>query len=132
MSINLQKNEIGTYRQTIRIYQHTLFADVATSFGGDDSAPEPHDFYDASLAACKAITLLMFAKRKQIPLTSVDVEIARDNSRETKGVYVLDVCLTFNGDLTPEHRTQLSDVADKCPIHKLMTSTHIEVNSTYH
>ena len=131
MSINLQKDEAGTYRQVIRIHQHTIFADVAASFGGEDSAPDPHDLYDASLAACKAITLLMFAKRKQIPLDSVDVEIERDNSREAKGFYVLNVQLIFNGKLTPENRAQLSEVADKCPIHKLMTSTLNEVHSTY-
>ncbi|MDN4503551.1 OsmC family protein [Alteromonadaceae bacterium BrNp21-10] len=121
MPISLQKSETGTYRQTIRIHQHTVFADVGLVLGGEDSAPDPHDLYDTSLAACKAITLLMFAKRKDIPLTSVDVDIERDNSQEAKGIYVLNVSLKLNGELTDEQRQLLAGIADKCPIQKLMT-----------
>lgn len=131
MTISLQKSDAGLYRQTIRIHQHTLFADVATALGGDDSAPDPHDLYDASLAACKAITLLMYAKRKTFPLSSVDVQIERDNSREAKGVYVLNVNLKLNGDLSDEQRQSLAAIADKCPIHKLMTAATTEVNATF-
>lgn len=131
MTINLQKSDTGTYRQTIRIHQHTLFADVATTLGGEDSAPDPHDLYDASLAACKAITLLMYAKRKQIPLSSVDLDIERDNSAEAKGIYVLNVSLKLNGDLSDEQRQSLASIADKCPIHKLMTAATTEVNSSF-
>jgi putative redox protein len=129
MTISLQKSDSGTFRQTIRIHQHTLFADVAANIGGEDTAPDPHDLYDASLAACKAITLLMYAKRKQLPLQSVDVNIERDNSQETKGLYVLKVNLTINGDLNEEQRLSLAAIADKCPIHKLMTAATTEVHS---
>jgi putative redox protein len=129
MTISLQKSDSGTFRQTIRIHQHTLFADVAANIGGEDTAPDPHDLYDASLAACKAITLLMYAKRKQLPLQSVDVNIERDNSQETKGLYVLKVNLTLNGDLNEEQRLSLAAIADKCPIHKLMTAATTEVHS---
>jgi|TARA_R110000868_G_scaffold44148_4_gene147785 putative redox protein len=131
MTISLQKSDTGTYRQTISIHQHTLFSDVAATLGGEDSAPDPHDLYDASLAACKAITLLMYAKRKQIPLTSVDVDIERDNSAEAKGIYVLNVSLKLNGDLSAEQRQSLAAIADKCPIHKLMTAATTEVNSSF-
>ena len=131
MTISLQKSDTGTYRQTISIHQHTLFSDVAATLGGEDSAPDPHDLYDASLAACKAITLLMYAKRKQIPLTSVDVDIERDNSAEAKCIYVLNVSLKLNGDLSAEQRQSLAAIADKCPIHKLMTAATTEVNSSF-
>ena len=133
MTILLQKSDSGHYRQTIRVLQnstqHTLFADVASALGGDDSAPDPHDIFDASLAACKAITLLMYAKRKQIKLDWVDVEINRDNSEETKGHYRLDVRLKFSGDLSDADTQQLLLIADKCPIHKLMTATTVQVDT---
>ena len=131
MTLSLQKSASGAYQQTIRIHQHTLFADVQTALGGDDSAPDPHDLYDASLAACKAITLLMYARRKQIALTSVDVNIERDNSQEAKGLYVLNVSLQLNGELDDEQRHKLMEIADKCPIHKLMTAATTEVRSTF-
>lgn len=69
MGIELRKSDSGTFRQTIRIRQHTLYADIAESIGGNDTAPDPHDLYDASLAACKAITVMMYAKNKNIPLS---------------------------------------------------------------
>ena len=129
MTIHLEKSETGRYRQTIRIDQHSIFSDAAVALGGEDSAPDPHDLYDASLAACKAMTLLMYAQRKKIALTSVDIDIERDNSREGKGIYVLNVSLTLNGDLTDEQRQSLGVIADKCPIHKLMTSVSTEINT---
>lgn len=133
MTIHLQKSDSGAFRQTIRVHQdshqHPLFADVATALGGDDSAPDPHDIFDASLAACKAITLLMYAKRKQLQLDWVDVEINRDNSQEAKGLYQLNVQLKLVGSLSDGDRQQLLAIADKCPIHKLMTAATVQVNT---
>ncbi|MEH8018956.1 OsmC family protein [Rheinheimera muenzenbergensis] len=131
MSIELRKSDSGLYRQTIRIHQHTVFADVTKDLGGDDSAPDPHDYYDAALAACKAITVMMYAKRKQLPLDYIDIVIARDNSREAQGTYVLNVQLTLLGKLSDEQKAQLAAIADKCPIHKLMTAVQTEVNTRY-
>lgn len=131
MSITLRKSDSGSYRQTLRIHQHTLFADVSRDLGGDDSAPDPHDFYDAALAACKAITVMMYAKRKQLPLDYIDIEIERDASREAQGTYVLNVQLSLIGDLTAEQKAQLVAIADKCPVHKLMTTATTEVNTRY-
>ena len=131
MSITLRKSDSGTYRQTLRIHPHTLYADVGTELGGDNSAPDPHDFYDAALASCKAITVMMYAKRKQLPLDYIDIVIERDNSREAQGVYVLNVTLSLLGQLTDEQKSQLAAIADKCPIHKLMTAATTEVKTRY-
>lgn len=130
-SIRLEKSDAGAYRQIIRIREHAVLADVATALGGEDSAPDPHVLYDASLAACKAITLLMYAKRKKLPLESVDIEIERDNSQESQGVYALNVKLPLNGNLTEHEHQSLAAIADKCPINMLMTSTTTKVNSIY-
>ena len=130
MTIELRKSDSGTYRQTIRIHQHTIYADVATELGGDNTGPDPHDLYDAALAACKAITLMMYAKRKQLPLDYVDVIIERDNSKEAQGVYVLNVQLKLLGQLSDEQKQQLAAIADKCPIHKLMTAVSTEINTS--
>src|SRR4051812_10566902 len=100
MSVDLKKDATGKLRQRIQIGNHLLFADAPVNAGGDDSAPGPHDIFDASLAACKAITLMMVAQRKSIPLESVDVEVERDASQEAKGHYGLNVKLTLNGNLS--------------------------------
>jgi putative redox protein len=133
MTIQLQKSDSGSYRQTIRVHQqstqHTIYADVAAALGGEDSAPDPHDLFDAALAACKAITLMMYAKRKQLNLDWVDIEIHRDVSREAQGEYQLDVALTLFGNLAVSEKQQLLDIADRCPIHKLMTTSTVHVNT---
>ncbi|MDX5405639.1 MAG: OsmC family protein [Chromatiaceae bacterium] len=131
MAIQLRKSDSGIYRQTLRIQQHTIFADVAKDLGGDNSAPDPHDYYDAALAACKAITVMMYAKRKQLPLDYIDIEITRDNSQEAQGTYVLNVQLKLLGNLSDEQKAQLAAIADKCPIHKLMTVAKTEVNTRF-
>lgn len=129
MSIELNKAAQGTYRQHIRIDQHSLFSDVARTLGGEASAPDPHDLFDASLAACKAITVMMYARRRKIALDSIDLAITRDDSEESKGLYKLDVSMHFNGDLDDTERSRLLEISDKCPIHKLMTHTDIKVDT---
>ena len=129
MSIELSKAAQGTYRQHIRIDEHSLFSDVARTLGGEASAPDPHDLFDASLAACKAITVMMYARRRKMALDSVDVVITRDDSNEGRGQYQLNVGLSFNGELDETERQRLLEISDKCPIHKLMTQTDITVNT---
>ncbi|WP_215396241.1 OsmC family protein [Rheinheimera oceanensis] len=127
MAIELRKSDSGAFRQTIRINQHTIFADIAASIGGDNSAPDPHDLYDASLAACKAITVMMYAKNKNIPLDYLDIDVERDTTQEAKGLYVIKVKLKFFGKLAESDKQKLTEIAGKCPIHKLMTQSETQV-----
>ncbi len=129
MIIRLNKAPEGVYRQHIHIDEHSVFSDVSRELGGDGSAPDPHDLFDASLAACKAITVMMVARRRKLALDSIDVVVTRDASEEAKGRYGLDVAMTFNGDLDEAARTKLLEISDKCPIHKLMTHADIKVDT---
>ena len=116
-------------RHSIAIGEHQLLTDVPESFGGTDSGPEPHDLFDAALGACKALTLMLYAKQKGIPLESLDVRVARDDSQERQGLYRLNVELDLHSALDDSQRQQLLRIADKCPIHKLMTSTEVQVDT---
>ncbi len=127
--IKLQKDPSGTYRQRITIGAHNLFADIGTDLGGEDSAPDPHDLLDSSLAACTAITLTMFAKRRGMPLESINLSIERNNSKEKSGEYQLSVKLEFIGNLSDDQRQQLSSIVEKCPIHKLLSHATININT---
>ena len=128
--IHLQKDSVGKFRQKITVNnKHELFADVAISSGGEDSASQPHDIFDASLAACKAMTLMLYAQRANIPLEEVNVDIDRDDSNEKSGEYALNVTLSLIGDLTLEQKQKLLAISEKCPIYKLMTQTTIHVNT---
>jgi putative redox protein len=128
--IKLQKATSGTYRQHISVDAHELFADVDASIGGEDSAPDPHSLLDSSLAACTAITLSMYAKRRGMPLEGINIDIARDNSKEKSGEYNLALNIHFVGDLSDEQKQQLLGIIEKCPIHKLLS--HATINITTH
>lgn len=126
--IDAESEKSGEYPQKIQVRSHTLRADMIPPDGGD-SAPDPHDYFDASLAACKALTVLWYAKHNQIPLERVSTHVDRDASQERKGTYTLRVSLEFHGPLTEEQRQKLHAVAARCPIHKLMTTTDVVIET---
>jgi len=119
-------NERGLL-QRIGIGPHTLHSDVPIELGGTDAAPEPHDLFDAALGACKALTVALYARQKGLPLEGLDVRVSRDDSEERQGIYRLAVALTLHGALDDAQRLQLLRIADKCPVHKLMTSSEVQV-----
>jgi putative redox protein len=92
-------------------------------------APSPHDLYDAALASCKALTVLWYAKRKGIALHDIEVVTERDDSQERQGTYRLQNILKLSGELTPEQQQELLAVAEKCPVHRLMTQVKTEVST---
>lgn len=119
----------GDYPQGLRTRTHTFRADVGRGSGSGDSAPSPHDYFDAALAACKALTATWYAKRHGIPLEHVESHVERDDSEERKGKYRLRVRMQFHGPLSDEQRDALARAAGACPIHKLMTRAEIEIET---
>lgn len=99
--------------------------DVTEKLGGKNSAPDPHDYLQVALAACTAITVQMYAKRKGIPLeyTDVKIEITAEGASNE-----IDRQLKFVGDLTEEQKQMLFNIAEKCPIHKFI-SAGAKINS---
>jgi putative redox protein len=117
----------NSFRHRLQIGEHALHTDLPLAAGGENSAPDPHDYFDAALAACKALTLKLYAQRKGIPLSGLNVEVQRDASQEQKGQYGIQVKLTLHGDLSDAQRDELHRVADRCPVHKLMTTANITI-----
>lgn len=116
-------------QQQIEIGSHQLLGDVSPELGGDGAGPDPHDLFDAALGTCKAMTLLLYARQRGLPLEGIDVHVERDYSEERQGNYRLIVDLALKGPLDETQRQQLLRVADKCPIHKLMTTTDIQIET---
>ncbi|EKU79897.1 putative redox protein [Massilia sp. UYP32] len=111
----------------IRIGKHELIADAPEAFGGDASGPEPHDLLAASLAACTALTVTMYAKRKGMQLD--DVRVAIDHGQQD-GAYELRRHIEFVGQLSADERARLLDIANKCPVHKTLSGTiHIHTDA---
>lgn len=115
--IQVHKAPQGALQQEIQVRANRVIADEEPAIGGDDAGLSPHDLLDAALGACTAMTVTMVARRKQMPLEDVRVEITRD---EKDGVYKLFRKVEFVGTLTDEQRAYLLGIANKCPIHKAL------------
>ena len=130
MSIDVRTEVPGTYKQVITIDAHTLRADMPVVSGGEGSAPGAHEYFDASLGICKAMTTTFYAKRNNYPLERVEVHVERDDTQERQGTYLLKVNLVFFGEgLSAEQKATLHELSTKCPVHKLMTTTKVQIET---
>ena len=127
MSIDVVRDLAQKMKHTVHVRQHSFAVDEPPANGGDDLGPTPHDVYDSALGACKALTMLWYARRRQIPLEDVRVSVERDDSQERSGTYRLKVQLELGGALSDAQRQELLNVAGKCPVHKLMTQVTTEI-----
>ena len=100
--------------------KHRLLSGMSEELGGHDEGLNPHEILEAALAACTIITLQMYANRKQWNLISADVTVNIDS--ESNQESCISRKIRFQGDLTEEQRKSLIAIANKCPIHKILSS----------
>jgi putative redox protein len=94
-------------------------ADLDAELGGQH--PSPHDLLDAALAACTALTLELYAKRKAMPLERVDVKVTHE---KTASGQTMKRELVLVGDaLSDADRENLLRIANMCPVHRTLTGT---------
>ena len=129
MSIKVIRDQSQAMRHIVHVRNHLISTDGTLEEGGVDAGPSPHDLYDAALGACKALTLVWYAKRKSIPVEDIEVTVDRDASEERKGVYRLATSIRLTGDLSEAQRQDLLAVAQKCPVHKLMSTVKTEITT---
>lgn len=96
---------------------HRLRADEEREKRGEDTGAAPHELLLAALGACTAMTLKVYAERKGWPLKDVRVTL---NGNHVDGTFVIARELAFEGDLDAEQRQRLTEIADKCPVHKTL------------
>ena len=129
MTIQVTRDRSHKMKHVVHVRQHSFTVDEPAANGGEDLGITPHEVYDSALGSCKALTVLWYANRKQIPVEDIQVSVDRDDSQERQGVYRLRVTLAITGALTDAQRTELLAVAEKCPLHKLMTQVKTEVTT---
>lgn len=134
--VTVREFNAGKYTQSIRIGdRHTIIADEPEALGGNDNGPNPYDLLLASLGACTAMTLRMYAGRKGLPLEKIGVTLRHDKihaddcaeceTKEGKIDRIIRV-ITLDGPLNEDQRRRLLEIADKCPVHRtLMGEIHI-------
>ena len=125
------------FEQEISIGPHRLLADEPVSVGGLDSGPGPYDLLLAGLGACTSMTLRLYAERKSLPLDRVTVRLSHSKihaadceSCETKEGMLdrIERVITLAGELDDDQRARLLEIADKCPVHRTLTS-EIEIRT---
>lgn len=128
----------GGFYTDMFVNGHNLPADEPIAYGGTDRGPSPYDYLQASLGACTAMTVQMYARRKKWPLDDAVVRLrygkvhAQDcEDCESPGHKIdqFERELELVGDLTSEQRQRLLEIAEKCPVHKtLLNETRINTN----
>jgi putative redox protein len=122
---------IENYQVQINARQHQFVADEPESKGGDDRGPNPYDLLLASLAACKVITVHMYAQRKGWPVEKVNISMSHqkidaadcdDCDSESGKVDEIRCDISFEGDLDDDQRQRLAEIANRCPVHRTLSS----------
>ncbi len=119
------------YTTEILAGRHGLLADESEDLGGNDFGPSPYELLNASLGACTAMTLRMYAQRKNWDLQEVKVHLSFDRSYfddctgcedDAKRLDHFDRVIELKGDLTQEQKQRLLEIAERCPVHKTLSS----------
>jgi putative redox protein len=129
MIVDCETEQANEFPVVVHLGKHTFRADVGPSAGGSDSAPGPHDFFDTALATCTATTAMWYARKYSIPLERVETHVERDATGERRGKYVLKMRIGLHGPMTDDQRAKIYDVVSRCPIHRLMTTTDVVIET---
>lgn len=129
VAASLDKDE--KFTTNLKLGDHHLIADEPTSFGGNNFGPSPYDFLSAGLAACTAMTIQMYARRKKWEVTNVSVNIdySKDHAidceqckDDSAKIDTFNREIVLTGNLDDKQKKRLLEIADKCPVHKTLHS----------
>ena len=130
-NVVVRETRNSKFQQTISTGPHRLLADEPVSAGGEDSGPGPYDLLLASLGACTSMTMRLYADRKSLPLERVTVTLTHQKihaedcaecETSTGMLDRIDRVIAMEGALDAEQRKKLMEIADKCPVHRTLTS----------
>jgi putative redox protein len=115
------------YAHSLTAGHHTLIGDEPQDVGGSDTGPRPSQLLALSLATCTAITVEMYADRKEWDVGELEVEVdyelnVKDTSRSR-----FEVLIKVPGTLSDEQMERLKSVAGRCPIHRALVG-EVEIN----
>ena len=126
----------GQFQNTVVSGRHRLFADEPQSVGGDDLGPSPYDYLSIALGACKSMTLRMYARHKGLDLGRISVEVshgkvAAEHCEDCGEVAAgrsgridrFECMIAIDGSVSPEVRSRLVEISQKCPVHKTLENS---------
>jgi putative redox protein len=127
----VQETRASKFQQTVTVGPHHMIADEPVAAGGEDTGPGPYDFVLAGLGACTSMTMRMYADRKSLPLNRITVTLKHSKIHasdceecETREGMLdqIERNIAIEGNLDAEQRKRLMEIADKCPVHRTLTS----------
>ncbi len=119
------------FSTTMKIGNHNFMADEPVEAGGTDYGPSPYELVSAGLAACTAMTIQLYAKRKKWPVDRVEVHISHEKSygkdcedceATTSKIDTFTRDITLKGNLDTQQRERILEIANKCPVHRTLHS----------
>jgi putative redox protein len=115
------------YQTHVTSGKHVIWADEPRDNGGQDEGMEPFELLLASLGSCTAITVRMYADRKQWPLDKIRIalKLAQDKDKKLTRIHKR---IELKGSLSPEQRARLMEIADRCPVHRVLLNP-LEITS---
>lgn len=132
MEVTVRESGNGKFTQDIIVGKHVLTADEPVAGGGMDTGLSPYDFLLAALGSCTSMTLRMYADLKKIPLKETIVKLTYEKIHATDCVNCdsndarvdhIDRKIELLGEeLTQDQRAKLLEIANKCPVHRTLSS----------
>ena len=123
------ENTGDIYKTELRINQHLLIADELPEVGGKDEGPAPGDYLCMSLASCKAITLRMYAQRKdwKVDVIKVKVNLVKGSDMESgNNTFFSEV--DIKGNLDDDQKARMLQIAKACPIDRLLIKSNDSIS----
>ncbi len=135
--VRVRETGNGKYQQDILVDGHHLLADEPSSAGGDGTGPSPYDYLSAALGACTAMTLRMYADFKKIELGRVTVDVSHGKVHaddcadcgegRTGKIDRFERMISVEGELAPDLREKLVEIAGKCPVHRTLEAEAVVI-----
>jgi uncharacterized OsmC-like protein/pimeloyl-ACP methyl ester carboxylesterase len=130
-NVVVRETRASKFQQTVTSGPHQLLADEPVGAGGEDSGPGPYDLLLSALGACTSMTMRMYAVRKSLPVERITVTLKHNKIHaedcaecETREGLIdqIDRVIAIEGALDADQRKRLMEIADKCPVHRTLTS----------
>lgn len=115
------ENTGDTYETNLVSGAHQYSTDEPVQYGGKDKSPSPGDYLCGSLAACKVITLRMYANRKGWSVDLIKARVELTKTDDGRNVFLCD--LAIQGDITADQKKRMLEISKVCPIQKLLGSS---------
>ena len=128
--VEVRETHGGDLEMRVKAGAHTLIADEPREAGGNDFGPGPYDLLLAALGTCTAMTLRLYARRKNLKLSDVKVRLSHErvHAEDASGEPMpalerITRQIHLEGALSEAEEARLMEIADRCPVHRTLSGT---------